>query len=195
MAKPFSEVVNIQPQTISTGQPQALMSLSQRLDDFSAQAAGVAAESQIEEATIQGQQAGLEQQQSGQQLQLKEETFVGGIGKKAFNQAAREGYLKSLDNDKIEAITNLAAENPNNLAGFNDGVNAYAKGVMDNVDPLSKSAVALSIDSMVSRFRPKIQAAQAQQVVDDANSDQAINATERGRMAQLSSQMDGVRCS
>ena len=186
MAKPFQEQVNIQPQTISTGQPQALMSLSEKLDQFSSFAAQKVADKQIQEAKIQGQQAGLEQQQAGGPLELKEETFIGGVSKKAFNTAAREGYIKSLDNDNIEQITTMAADNATNLAGFNDAVNAYAKGVMDNVDPASKAAVALSIDSMVSRYRPKIQAAQAKQVTDNANQEQAVNAEERSRLAQSS---------
>lgn len=182
----FEEIVNIQPQTISTGEPSQLLGLAAKLDQFASFTANIAAEKTIAKASIEGQAAGLEQQQAGAPLELKEETFIGGIGKKAFNTAAREGYLKSLDNDNIESITTIATENPKDLASFNDAANAYAKGVMQNVDPASQSAVALSIDSMVSRFRPKIQAAQAQQVVDDANNEQAINATERSRLAQSS---------
>ena len=187
VAKPFQETVNIQPQTIATGQPQQLMTLSQKLDDFASFSAGKVAEKQIAQAQIQGQQAGIEQQQAGGKLELKEETFIGGISKKAFNTAAREGYLKSLDNDNIEQITGIAANNATNLAGFNDSVNSYAKSVLENVDPASRGAVELSIDSMVSRYRPKIQAAQAKQISDDANNQQAINADERGRLAQSSS--------
>jgi len=200
MAKPFQEQVNIQPQTISTGQPQLLMSLSEKLDNFAADRAQDIAQKQIQEATIKGQQAGVAQQKAQQEarargenaspLELKEETFIGGISKKAFNTAAREGYLKSLDNDNIEQITNMATENSTNLAGFNDAVNAYAKGVLGGVDPASRGAVEMSIDSMVSRYRPKIQAAQAKQVMDNANQDQAINADERSRLAQ-SSAFDG----
>lgn len=186
MAKPFSPIVNIQPQTVSTGQPQQLLGLADKLDQFASFTANIAADKIIDTASVQGQQAGIEQQQAGAPLELKEETFIGGIGKKAFNTAAREGYLKSLDNDNIESITTMATDNAADLPAFNDAVNAYAKGVMQNVDPASKSAVALSIDSMVSRFRPKIQAAQAKQVVDNANNEQAINATERSRLAQSS---------
>ena len=186
MAKPFNEQVNIQPQTISTGQPQLLQSLSQKLDDFSSFAAQKVATKQIEAATIQGQQAGLEQQKSGGQLELKEETFIGGISKKAFNSAAREGYLKSLDNDVIESFSTLAADNAGNLQGYNIGAEALAKGFIEGVDPASRAAVKMSIDSMIARQRPKIQANQAQAVVDQGNNDQAINADERGRMAQSS---------
>lgn len=187
MAKPFKPQVNIQPQTFSTGAPQQLASLADKLDQFASQTARFVAEKQIEKATIEGQAAGLEQQQAGGPLELKEETFIGGIARKAFNTAAREGYLKSLDNDNISSISAIANDNATNLAGFNDAVNAYAKGVMDNVDPASKSAVALSIDSMVARFRPRIQSAQAKLVVDQGNQIQAVNATERGRLAQTSS--------
>jgi len=187
MAKPFSEVVNIQPATFSTGAAQFQTSLAQGLDAFAAQQAGAAAQKTIAESSAQGKAAGVEQQKAGGKLELKEETFIGGISQKAFNISAREGYLKSLDNDNIEQITNISNENAGNLAGFNDAVNAYSKGVMESVDPASRSAVALSIDSMVSRFRPKIQAAQAKAVVDQANQDQAINATERSRLAQSSS--------
>jgi len=190
MAKPFSETVNIQPQTISTGQPQALMSLSEKLDNFASGRAQVAAQKTIEQAKIQGQEAGVAQQKAGGKLELKEETFIGGIAKKSFNQAAREGYLKSLDNDVIESFTNLAAENPTDLQSYNTGAEALAKGFLQGVDPASRAAVELSIDSMISRQRPKIQAAQAQAVVDQANQDQAINASERSRLAQ-SSAFDG----
>lgn len=180
----FEETVNIQPQTIATGQSQVFQSLGERLDQFSQQTAQIAEQKVIEGAAQRGSQEGLESQQQGEPLELKEETFIGGISRRAYNQAARESYLKSLDNDNIEAITNIATENFDNLQGFNDAVEAYSQGVMQNVDPASKSAVALSLDTLISRARPKIQAAQAQRVVDDANEQQSINADERGRIAQ-----------
>ena len=196
MAKPFQEQVNIQPQTISIGQPQLLMSLSEKLDNFAADRAQELAQKHIQEATIKGQQAGVAQQKAQQEarargenaspLELKEETFIGGISKKAFNTAAREGYLKSLDNDVIESFTNLAVENAGNLQGYNTGAEALAKGFIQGVDPASRGAVELSIDSMISRQRPKIQAAQAQAIVDQGNNDQAINSEERSRLAQSS---------
>ena len=104
--------------------------------------------------------------------------------------AAREGYLKSLDNDNIQEITRMASENPTNLIGFNESVEAYSKSVMQNVDPASKGAVALSIDSMVARFRPRIQSAAAQKVIDEGNEEQLINARERTQLA-VNSALDG----
>jgi len=186
MAKPFKETVNIQPQTFSTGAAQNMMSLADKLNDFSSFTAQKVAEKQIQEATIKGQEAGITQQQAGTPMELKEETFIGGVSKRAYNTALREGYIKSLDNDNIAEIGRIASENSTNLIGFNEAVNTYAKGVMDNVDPSAKSSVALSIDSMVARYRPKIQSAQMKQAEKDANDAQATNTFERGRLAQSS---------
>ena len=127
MAKPFQEQVNIQPQTVATGQPQALMSLSEKLDNFSSFTAQKAAEKQIEAATIQGQQAGIAQQQAGGPLELKEETFIGGISKKAFNTAAREGYVKSLENDIRENVKSIALSNKDSLGGFNTDIEGFCQ--------------------------------------------------------------------
>ena len=180
----FTETVNIQPQTFSTGQPELLMSLSDKLGAFAAQQTNKQAEKVIADATLQGQTAGIEQQQAGGALELKEEKFIGGVSAKAFNTAAREGYIKSLDNDVMESFTNLAAENSQDLQSYNTGAEALAKGFMAGVDPASRPAVELSIDSMISRQRPRIQAAQAQAIVDQGNQDQAINTAQRGRLAE-----------
>jgi hypothetical protein len=84
----------------------------------------------------------------------------------------------------MESFTNLAAENSQDLQSYNTGAEALAKGFMAGVDPASRPAVELSIDSMISRQRPKIQAAQAQAIVDQGNQDQAINTAQRGRLAE-----------
>ena len=185
MAEIFRPIVNIQPQTISTGSARQLLDLAGKLDQFSNQAAEFSAKKQVAQATIEGAQAGIEQQQAGGPLELKKSLF-GGVGVTAFNEAARNGYLKSLDNDNIETITNIAGENETDLAGFNDAVESYSKGVMRGVDPASKAQVALSLDSMISRHRPKIQNAQAELVVKNANAASAVNATERGILAEKS---------
>jgi len=137
----FTETVNIQPQTFSTGQPELLMSLSDKLGAFAAQQTNKQAEKVIADATLQGQTAGIEQQQAGGALELKEEKFIGGVSAKAFNTAAREGYIKSLDNDVMESFTNLAAENSQDLQSYNTGAEALAKGFMAGIDPASRPAV------------------------------------------------------
>lgn len=182
----FQETVNIQPQTFSTQvgsiAPQ-LQSLSQRLDNFSSDLARQKGQEVMEKASIEGRQAGITAQKTGQEMPQKEETFIGGIRKKAFNKAAREGYIKSLDNDIIETFNGIASENPNNLQAYNDQSELAARNFLDNVDPASRSAVELSIDSMISRQRPKIQARQAQEIIDQNNQEQTINTDKRSRMA------------
>lgn len=88
MGKVFQEDVNIQPQTFATGKPQLLMSLGETLDQFASQTAQIAAQNQIERATIHGQQAASELKR-GEAPTFKEETFIGGIAKKAYNSALR----------------------------------------------------------------------------------------------------------
>jgi len=56
----FTETVNIQPQTFSTGQPELLMSLSDKLGAFAAQQTNKRAEKVIADATVQGQTEGIE---------------------------------------------------------------------------------------------------------------------------------------
>jgi len=190
MAKPFSETVNIQPQTVATGQPQALMTLSQKLDDFSSFTAQKVAAKQVEEATIKGQQAGIAQQQAGGPLELKEETFIGGISKKAFNQAAREGYVKSLENDIRENVNSIALNNKDNLLGFNTEIDAFAKGVLEGADPSIRSAVELSIDSKISQARPQIEAQEAKKIERIANEENAA-AADGARIDAIDAAYDG----
>ena len=190
MAKPFNEQVNIQPQTISTGQPQALMSLSQKLDDFSSFTANVAAKKTIEKASIAGQQAGVAQQKGGEALQLKEETFIGGISKKAYNNAARESYVKSLENDIRENITQIGLDNPDNPTAFQSAINAFSKKTIEGADPAIRSQVELSIDSKVSQARPRVMAANARKLEQLANDENAA-AEDGSRIDAVDAAYDG----
>jgi len=190
MAKPFQEQVNIQPQTVATGQPQALMSLSEKLDNFSSFTAQKAAEKQIEAATIQGQQAGIAQQQAGGPLELKEETFIGGISKKAFNTAAREGYVKSLENDIRENVKSIALSNKDSLGGFNTDIEAFAKKTLEGIDPSIRAQAELSIDSKISQARPQIEAAEAREIERIANEENAL-AADGARIDAIDAAYDG----
>jgi hypothetical protein len=190
MAKPFSETVNIQPQTVSTGQAQTLMSLSEKLDQFSSFTAQKSAEKQIQEATIQGQQAGIVQQQAGGPLELKEESFIGGISKKAFNKAAREGYVKSLENDIRENVNSIALGNKDSVAGFNAEIEAFSKKTLEGIDPSIRSQAELSIDSKISQARPQIEAAEAREVERIANEENAT-AADGARIDAVDAAYDG----
>ena len=173
MAKPFQEQVNIQPQTISTGQPQLLMSLSEKLDNFAADRAQEIAQKQIQEATIKGQQAGVAQQKAGGPLELKKKTFIGGISKDAFNKAAMEGYVKSLENDVRENLQQIEIDNPDDPNAYQIAVDAFAKKTIEGADPSIRPQLELSIDSKISQSRPRVIAAKAREVERLANDENA----------------------
>lgn len=184
MAKPFKETVNIQPQTFSTGKPQLFMSLADKLDNFSAQTAQTAERKVIQQATIEGQQAGIQQQKSGEGIQLKEETFIGGISKKAFNNAARESYVKSLENDIRENITKIGVDHPDDPVLFQEAIEAFSKSTIQGVDPAIKPQVELSIDAKVSQLKPRIISANVRKLERSAN--------EENSSAEDSSRIDAV---
>ena len=168
MAKPFSEVVNIQPQTISTGQPQALMSLSQRLDDFSAQAAGVAAEHTIQKATVQGQEAAA-QLQPGDKPEFKKQSFVGGIAKSAYNKALRSSYVAGVDTDLTMQLSALKTEHSTDLTTFNDSANAIIKGTIECVDPASRQMIMESASNFMDSARIDVQKATIEREMGEAD--------------------------
>ena len=107
MARPFREDVNIQPQGISTGQPQLLMSLSQKLDNFASQRAQIAAQRTVADATVKGK-AAAQDLEPGQKPTFKEPSFIGGIAKQAYKQnrpvieVAEE--LTNLSKQELEAL-------------------------------------------------------------------------------------------
>jgi len=126
MAKPFSETVNIQPQTVATGQPQALMSLSEKLDQFAGFTAQIAAEKTVEKASIAGQQAAADLA-PGEAPTMKEETFIGGIAKKAYNSALRSSYVGTVSRDLTLNLNAIKDKNADNLPMFNEEANAAIK--------------------------------------------------------------------
>ena len=166
----FKEVVNIQPQTVSTGQAQVFQSLGERLDNFSTQQANRVAEKQIATATIQGQQA-ASQLQPDQSPEFKEETFVGGVAKKAFNIALRSSYVASIDRDLTLDINALKVEHSDNLLMFNDSVEGLLKGVAQSSDPASRQIIMASAANVVDAARLDVQAATIKREMAHADDD------------------------
>ena len=104
MAKPFQETVNIQPQTISTGQSQQLMTLSQKLDDFSSFASSVAAKRTIETASAQKEE---EEEKLGFETLMSQEEAAEII--EELEQEMREA-AENLEFEKAAAIRDQIAE-------------------------------------------------------------------------------------
>ena len=174
MAKPFQEQVNIQPQTIATGQSQVLQSLSQKLDDFSSFTGQIAAEKTIERAAAQGQQAASQLQQ-GERPEFKEETFVGGVAKKAYNQALRSSYVAGVDRDlnlRLNAIKDL---NSDDLLAFNTAAEAEIKGAIEGVDPATRGLILQSANDFMDSARINVQSATIQKTFDEADEEQVLS--------------------
>ena len=128
-------------------------SLTARLDSFAAQQAQIGAQKVAEQAYTRGQQAFAE----GEQPEFKKEGFFGKIPAKAYNEGLRAAYVASIDRDNREEIARITAENPNNLAAYNDQVEAYRAATLNNVDPTARDVVSGSLDSLISSNRIKVQ--------------------------------------
>ena len=171
MAKPFQETVNIQPQTVSTGQPQLLMSLSEKLDNFSAGRAQVAAQKTIANATVKGK-AAAQQLQPGQKPEFKEQTFIGGIAKSAYNSALRSSYVASVDRDLSMGLNALKVEHSSDLVSFNEHAKALIAGTVKGIDPASREMVMGTADSFMDSAQIQVQKATIERQMDE--SDEAL---------------------
>jgi len=168
MAKVFQEDINIQPQTFSTGKPQLLMSLGETLDNFTSQTAQIAAQSQIAKATVQGKQA-ASNLQAGESPEFKEETFIGGIAKKAYNSALRSSYVASVDRDLTLKLNELKTLHGSDLTAFNDAANAEIKGALAGVDPLSREMVMTSTDNFMASAQIEVQKATVEREMKESD--------------------------
>jgi len=173
MAKPFSETVNIQPQTVATGQPQALMTLSQKLDDFAGFTAQIAAEKTIEKATIAGQEA-AGQLAPGEAPTMKEETFIGGIAKKAYNNALRSSYVGTVSRDLTLNLNAIKDKNADNLTMFNEEANAAIKGAVEGADPATRQLILQDAANFMDSARIDVQTANIERNMEEADSEAVL---------------------
>jgi len=173
MAKPFSETVNIQPQTVATGQPQALMTLSQKLDDFAGFTAQIAAEKTIEKATIAGQEA-AGQLAPGEAPTMKEETFIGGIAKKAYNNALRSSYVGTVSRDLTLNLNAIKDKNADNLTMFNEEANAAIKGAVEGADPATRQLILQDAANFMDSARIDVQTANIERNMQEADSEAVL---------------------
>jgi len=173
MAKPFSETVNIQPQTISTGQPQALMSLSEKLDQFSGFTAKIAAEKTVAKATAAGQAAasGLA---PGEAPTMKEETFIGGIAKKAYNNALRSSYVGTVSRDLTLNLNAIKDKNADNLTMFNEEANAAIKGAVEGADPATRQLILQDAANFMDSARIDVQTATINRNMKEADGEAIV---------------------
>lgn len=157
MVKRFEETVNIQPQNLSTGFAQGSNSLVNRLREFKSVTERSIDISEAKRGEEEAQQAIAE----GKPFKRREESGIesfltGGISTAAYNKSLETAYLAGLGQDTNEAISAIEAENPNNIAQFNEKVAGYASGVLSEVDPSVRPQVEQFISNKVSNARTRV---------------------------------------
>jgi hypothetical protein len=168
MAKRFSETVNIQQVDTRTGVTQAASSLSDRLSQFSSQLAQKTAAVSQQRSAERGAVSGGGVQLRDEQGQLttpefkEKPQFIGGIEVAAHNKALRARYLSELNNDNRVSVSEIVANNPDNLLNFNDAANGYRDGVLKGVEPSVRGAVSEDLNNMITSARIRVQSAAIQ---------------------------------
>lgn len=163
MATRFNETVNIRQVDSRSGGVEAALSLSDRLESFKQQSLRVLQEQAVQRGIESAGQTELTKAEvGGQQVtqaptEKKENIFgVGEIETQAHNKSLRAAYLASLDSDNRNAVANIAAENEENITGFNDAIAAYRAGVLEGVDPSVRQAVQIDLDDKIESVRGKV---------------------------------------
>jgi polyhydroxyalkanoate synthesis regulator phasin len=162
MARRFQETVNIRQQDLSTGAAQGASSLLNRLQQFGRSTdklIGVvetqrgAQEAQAVELQKVG---GVTQAPERREAGIVETVLTGGVSTAQYNKSLQTAYLAGLGNDTKEAINAIEAENPDNIALFNEKAAGYASGVLKGVDPTVRQQVSQFIDNTISNSRLRV---------------------------------------
>jgi hypothetical protein len=168
MAKRFSETVNIQQVDTRTGVTQAASSLSDRLGQFSSQLAQKTAAVSQQRSAERGAVSGGGVQLRDEQGQLttpefkEKPQFIGGIEVAAHNKALRARYLAELNNDNRESVSEIVANNPDNLLNFNDSANGFRDGVLKGLEFSVRGPVSEDLDNLIRSARMQVQRADIQ---------------------------------
>lgn len=150
----FNETVQVQPQNTSTGFAQGASSVLQKLQQF-----GQSTDRLIQ---IQQIQAGKEEAKGETDITKKrkaslgEKILTGGVKTAAYNKALETGYLAGVANDTREQIAAIEAENPDDIAMFNEKVGAYIAGISKEVDQSVLDQVLQFADNQVTNARIRV---------------------------------------
>jgi hypothetical protein len=176
----FKERVDIRP-AVTAGAAGEFSSLSQRLNEFAAMGAQLAARGQKEEAAkaLEAGQAEFDRDVPLEE-QRKEEPFFFGSDERAYNKGLRAAYLADIDNDNRLEVGRIQAENKDNLLGFNDAIEAYREATLNNVDPSAKNVVSSALDEQINRARLSVQANTIQRQYKETQTTLATNAEAAG---------------
>ncbi len=150
--------------------------LVNRLNAFSAQQAQQYAQQSTQRAFEKGREAF----QPGQEPEPKKIGFLGGQAAKAYNEglslesekynkALQASYLASIDRDNREEISRISAQNPDNLAMFNDQASAYFDSVVSSVDPSARMQVEGTLSDIISSHRIRVQSNEIKKNYEESN--------------------------
>jgi hypothetical protein len=78
-------------------------------------------------------------------------------GSQTYNNTMSAAYASSADADYRMGISKIAAENPTDLAAFNELAREYTKGVSSNLQPAFAGVLQVSMDSVLSSAQMTIQ--------------------------------------
>lgn len=156
MVKRFTDVVNIQPQSLSTGFVEGSGSLVNRLRQFGKTTDALVEAVETQRGQEEAQQAISEGQFESKEAGAVERFLTGGVATKQYNKAVQTAYLAGLSNDAREQISLIEAQNPDNIIQFNEKAGGYIKGVLDEVDPAVRDQVAQYLDTQLTNSRIRV---------------------------------------
>jgi len=156
-AKRFTDQVAIQQQNLSVGFAQGANSLLNRLQTFKRSTDRLIDTTEAKRGEEEAQKDIAEGKPfKRKKAGVAEKVLTGGVATAKYNKALENAYLASLGNDAKEAINAIEAENPDNIAQFNDKAQGYVNGVLKTVDPLVQNKVAEFLDNQVTNSRIRV---------------------------------------
>lgn len=146
---------NLNPSRLAVGAgSEGLMQLAQSLQSLRGTATGVAATALT---------------------QIRAEDAAKAKEMERHNKSLRDAYLAGINNDNRETISQLELESETDLQMFDQKANAYAKGVLAEVDPSARLLVSQDLDSKITDARIRIREKAIKQQKITANAELVSN--------------------
>lgn len=183
MARRFEETVNIQQQDLSTGFTQGANTLLNRLQQFKGATERLVDVAETKRGAEEAQEVdlkkvgGITQAPEKRVAGVLETVLTGGVSTKQYNKSLQTAYLASLGNDTKEAINAIEAENPDNIAQFNEKAAGYASGVLKGVDPSARQQISQFLDNTISNSRLRVHRKNIRKNKSEAEAESLVAAT------------------
>lgn len=150
----FNEQVQVSAQPTDTGFASGMGSVLQKLQQFGQSTDRLIQTQQVQEGFKEAQ--GESDITKKREASLGEKILTGGVKTAAYNKALETAYLAGISNDTRQQIAAIEAENPNDIAMFNEKVSAYISGMSKEVDPTVRDQVLQFADNQVTNARIRV---------------------------------------